>query len=215
MRPAAVVLDFDGVVLESLGVKGHAFRELFAEYPEHLDTIEQFHYDNAGMSRFQKFTWIYGELLGRSLSHAEMCALDVRFRGLVADAMRSCPFVSGAREFIDAHKDQEQLFIASGTPEDELRAIVSDRGLAGAFRGVYGSPRSKAELLRAIAREVEAEPAALLFIGDGRQDWEAAAEVQVPFVARVPPGGSASFAAAPVAVVGDLRELERLWASVP
>ena len=138
-----MVLDFDGVVLESLAVKGHAFRELFAEYPQHLDAIEQFHYDNAGMSRYEKFTWIYAELLRRSLPDEEMRALDIRFRGLVADAMRSCPFVTGAVEFIDAHKDREPLFIASGTPEDELRAIVSDRGLAARFAASTARPDRK------------------------------------------------------------------------
>lgn len=211
MPPAAVVLDFDGVVVESVSLKGDAFEALFSGYPQHRQAIRRLHDENAGMSRYRKFAWIYAELLRSSLSDAEMHALDLRFSRLVAEGMRSCPFVPGAKEFIEANSARLPLFIASGTPQDELRAIVEDRRLAGAFRGVYGSPRPKAELLRVIARQVDAEPPALLFVGDGRQDWEAAAELRVPFVARVPPGGDSAFAAAPLAVVHDLTNLELVW----
>ena len=213
MHPRAIVFDFDGVVIESVRAKGEAFRRLFAEWPDHLDPIERFHYDNGGLSRYDKFTWIYRELLRAPLAAAEMAALDRRFGLLVADAVRTCPFVPGAREFIDRHAGMEPLFIASGTPEIELREIVADRGLARLFDGIYGAPREKAAMLAAIAAEIGAPPAELLFVGDGRQDYDAARQIGVPFVARVATGAPNRFPGSRM-IVADLAELQERWAEL-
>ena len=51
----AIFFDFDGVILESVEVKGWAFGRLFENHPEHVDEIVAFHHANGGMSRFDKF----------------------------------------------------------------------------------------------------------------------------------------------------------------
>jgi beta-phosphoglucomutase-like phosphatase (HAD superfamily) len=38
-----VILDFDGVVLESNAVKTEAFRDVFARFPEHAEAMMDFH----------------------------------------------------------------------------------------------------------------------------------------------------------------------------
>ena len=55
----SIIFDFDGVILESVSVKTAAFRQLFSFAPEHVDEIVQYHLDNGGMSRFDKFRYIY------------------------------------------------------------------------------------------------------------------------------------------------------------
>ena len=49
-----IILDFDGVILESVSVKTEAFRTLFSFAPEYVEEIVQFHKDNGGMSRFDQ-----------------------------------------------------------------------------------------------------------------------------------------------------------------
>lgn len=206
-----IVLDFDGVILESVGIKGAAFRALFAQYPQHQDRIEQFHYDNSGMSRYEKFAWIYRDLLRRPLTAETVAVLDRQFGDAVASALRTCPFVAGAREFIERRAtDGYRLCIASGTPEPELRVIVNDRGLTPFFSAVYGAPRTKAALLQTIADESDVPVDALLFIGDGRQDCEAAMEVGASFIARRLPT-NADFFARSTPAVADLFELMERW----
>ena len=39
----AIVMDFDGVILESNGIKDDVFQEIFARYPDHLDAMMSFH----------------------------------------------------------------------------------------------------------------------------------------------------------------------------
>ena len=59
----AIIFDFDGVIAESVDVKTEAFKELFKAYPDKVKAIADFHIDNGGMSRFDKFRHIYKNIL--------------------------------------------------------------------------------------------------------------------------------------------------------
>ena len=213
LRPRALVLDFDGVILESVDLKTKAMRRLFADHPAHLDAIARYHTDNAGMSRYDKFRHFYETLFREPLPDEEMNRLDRAFGALVAGEIDVCPFVAGAPAFLEARAAELPLFIASGTPQPELRDIVARRGLAPLFAGVYGSPASKAHHLRAIAAQLQTPPATLLFVGDGRQDFDAAAEVGSRFIGRVPPGEGGVFPRG-TETVADLDELAVRWESL-
>ena len=68
MKPIdAIFFDFDGVILESVDIKGWAFGKLFESYPEHVDEIVAFHFANGGMSRFDKFRYIYKNILNKKM----------------------------------------------------------------------------------------------------------------------------------------------------
>ena len=71
----AILFDFDGVILESVDVKTKAFAELFKDFPEHVDQIVQYHIDNMGVSRFDKFRYIYRYILKRKLSDEKFTEL--------------------------------------------------------------------------------------------------------------------------------------------
>lgn len=203
----AIVFDFDGVILESVAVKGRAFRRLFPDHPEHADRLEQYHRENGGLSRHAKIEWYYRELLGTTASRGQIDRDADRFGALIADEMGCCPFVGGAREFLEAQRGVVPMFVASGTPEPELRAIVERRGLGGLFDGVYGAPTTKDTILERIRASLGAEPREILFVGDGRQDAEAAQAVGVAFVGRVSPAEPDLLGDVPVMRVRDLDEL--------
>jgi phosphoglycolate phosphatase-like HAD superfamily hydrolase len=95
-----------------------------------------------------------------------------------------CPFVPGAEEALAALGTRYPLFVASGTPQDELDRVVEARGLRGHFREVWGSPREKANILADIAARHELRPDQILFIGDGASDERAAAAAGTEFLAR-------------------------------
>jgi HAD superfamily hydrolase (TIGR01549 family) len=212
---AAIVFDLDGVILESGHLKADAFRQLFRAYPAQQDQIVQLHLTQGGLSRYEKLRRIYRDYLHLPLSDEEMCRLDGEFRDLVAQAMTTCPFVRGARELIERQAAERPLFIASGTPENELREVVAARELSQYFAGVYGSPRPKAELLQVILRQLDAPADAVLFIGDSIVDYEAALAAGVPFCGRVPPGEPSPFPSSQQLVVPDLADLEaRLAAGI-
>lgn len=211
----AILFDFDGVILESVDLKARAFRRLFRSHPHFQDGIVRLHLENGGMSRYQKFRLIYEEMLHLPLSEVEMARLDQQYSAIVLEEIDDCPYVLGARDFVERRAGEYPLFIVSGTPEAELRAIVTRRGLAPFFVGVYGSPSSKSVLLERILQQIGHPPENLLFIGDALQDYHAAREVGVSFIGRVPKGAHNPFpASAAVALVGDLSELEAGWPEI-
>jgi HAD superfamily hydrolase (TIGR01549 family) len=208
----AVVFDFDGVILESVDVKTRAFVALFSQWPEHEDAIVRLHLENSEVSRFEKFVWIYRDILGLPLTDADLARLGDDFAELIRAEMQSCSFVSGARELLDELAKRYSLFIASGTPEAEMRDIVEQRGLASLFAGVYGSPAKKGAILRQISDHHGFATDELLFIGDALGDYEGAREAGVAFVARTAPDTVVEFPKEHVlAKVADLHELAEQW----
>ena len=208
--PRAIVFDFDGVILQSVDIKTRAFEALFAsESPEAVALILDHHRANGGISRYEKFRHAYREILHRPLSAEQEKALGERFNALVEAAVSSCPWVPGAREFLEARHARLPLFVASGTPQDELRRIVGRRGLSGFFRAVYGTPAKKDAILRAVAAELNCPPEDLLMVGDAAGDCDAARSVGAAFLGVVPPGALNPFAPG-VAVLPDLTGLAAL-----
>ena len=192
-RYKAIIFDFDGVILESVHVKARAFRSLFAAYPEQQDRIVQLHLQHGGWSRYEKFRRIYADFLRLPLSDDEMVRLDTTFGALVDEEMKTCPFVPGAPEFIQRRATECPLFVASGTPQEELRSNVATRGLGPYFTGVYGSPPHKPEIVETVPRQVGAAPSELLLIGDSMPDYEAVVETGVAFAGRVRPASQTRF----------------------
>mgnify|MGYP001564164157 CR=1 FL=1 len=209
-RARAIVFDFDGVILQSVNIKTRAFEALFAcESPKAIGLILKHHLANGGVSRYEKFRHAYREVLRRPLPAEEEQALGNRFNALVEQAVSVCPWVPGAREFLEARHKQLPLFVASGTPHAELRRIVERRGLSAFFRGVYGTPDKKDAILRAVAAELACAPEDLLMVGDAGNDYDAARAVGAAFVGVVEPGAANSFPAG-VTVLPDLTGLGAL-----
>jgi HAD superfamily hydrolase (TIGR01549 family) len=180
----AIIFDFDGVIAESVDVKTKAFKELFKDFPDSVGNIEKFHLENGGMSRFDKFRHIYKNILKKDLSEAELNRLCVEFNRLVIEDVVKAPFVKGVEAFLDTHKGVYPLYIVSATPQAEMREIAARKKIDKFFKAIYGSPVSKAELIKQIISEGKFEAKNTLFIGDSKNDCHAAKETGVLFVAR-------------------------------
>lgn len=210
-EPRVIIFDFDGVVLESADIKTRAFALLFKEHEEHVDSIVDLHLSLAGVSRYEKFRLIYRDILDRPLDDAEMERLGEEFSRIALEEVLACDFVPGARQFLQRRHRTQALYVASGTPEEELRHIVRERGLERFFTGVYGTPAVKAEIARRILEETGAERHEAVFIGDATTDLEGAREAGVHFIGRRPADVPDPFAGEAFPVVDDLEELGREW----
>jgi HAD superfamily hydrolase (TIGR01549 family) len=205
----AIILDFDGVILESVTIKTEAFRSLFSFSPAHVDEIVQFHIDNGGLSRFDKFRHIYTIILKEDLPQEKFEALSGRFSELVEEAVAKTPFVEGVPEFLEYASERFLLYIVSATPEDELKRIVHQRGIDRFFQGICGSPAKKKNHILRIVRENCLNLRDVIFVGDAANDWEAARQCGIRFVGRNKPGDPDRFDNLPdiEMKITDLRDL--------
>ncbi|MDA1000250.1 MAG: HAD hydrolase-like protein [bacterium] len=205
-RRRVIVFDFDGVILESTEIKASAYRELFEEHSGHRDAILEYQNENGGLPRRVQIQHVYSRILGRALTDAQLDAECNRYGEIVFQRVMRAPFVAGAREFLEANHGRCRLYVASATPEEELKQIVRGRGIEGFFAGIFGAPKKKAEILRAIAMKEGCGEGDMVFIGDSPSDRDASREAGIPFLARS--GTSGPLADAPFRV-SDLTSLER------
>jgi len=187
IRFDALIFDFDGVLVDSVEVKTQAFASLYASYgPEIVAQVVAYHLANGGMSRHRKFRYFHETLLGVSLSPEEEARLADEFSLLVEEAVVAAPWVAGAREFLFVHQALLPLFVASGTPDEELKRILKKRNMMPLFQGVYGSPAEKGEILRSIVTHGNFDPTRVLMIGDAWADWEGALAANISFLGCIP-----------------------------
>ncbi|MDV6346309.1 HAD-IA family hydrolase [Nitrosomonas sp. Is35] len=204
----AIIFDFDGVVVESGKIKTQAFAELYRPYGEEIVAqVVQFHTQNGGMSRYRKFRHFQEHFINKPpLTEAEEQQLDIRFSELVVEAVIAAEAVPGAIELIRQQSQKIPLFVASGTPEVELKVIVERRGLTPYFTAVRGAPALKKNIIAEILAAHGLKSESVLMIGDAMADLEGAQANNTAFLGRVFPGDPNPFPAH-IEVVPDLRGL--------
>jgi len=193
----AIIFDFDGVVAESGDIKTQAFAELYRPYGDAVvSEVVRYHTQNGGLSRYNKFRYFQQHLLnGPTLTQEEEKELDRRFSELVVEAVIAAEAVSGANELIRQQAERIPLFVASGTPEVELKVIVERRGLSPYFKQVRGAPKLKKTLIAEILSDYALNPETVLMIGDAMADYEGAAANGLAFLGRVKLGDNNPFPA--------------------
>lgn len=191
----AVFWDFDGVVLDSVHVKTKTFARMFSAYgPDIERAVVDYHIAHGGVSRFEKFKYYYQHLLKRSLSDQELATLGEGFSRMALKEVLASPFIPGALETLqDLSRKGIPSYVVSGTPDAEVRHIVSARELAAHFVEVHGSPRKKAEILADILERKRYTPEECLFLGDAMTDYDAAQAVGTRFLGIVPEGEPSPF----------------------
>jgi HAD superfamily hydrolase (TIGR01549 family) len=215
MTISTILLDFDGVLMESVNIKTEAFKKLFSFSPDHIDEITRFHLKNGGMSRFEKFRYIYRNILKKDLSDEQFAWLSDKFSQLVKEEVIRAPFVPGAEEFLKKYQARIDLYIVSATPEYELKEIIDRRQLTKYFKAVFGSPASKADHINEIIMQTGADSRTVVFVGDAKNDCVAAETAGVRFIGRVPPNTLNPFSSCTSVecMVADLEELATILES--
>jgi len=186
----SVIFDVDGVLIESAEIKTRAFEQLFADYPDKVGELIDYHNRNAGFSRYIKFRYFYERMLGQKLSAQKEAELGQRFSHIVLEQVIKAPLVTGAMEFLNQNKDRYYFFIASGTPEDELQDIMAHRQMSHFFQEIHGTPRQKEEIMEDILNRYSLGREEVVFVGDAESDLVAAKEAGVFFIARIHPGNN-------------------------
>ena len=178
-----IIFDCDGVILDSVNIKTNTFAILFEQYGEDVVTaVVKYHLNNGGLSRYEKFRYYFKELLNQELTNSVTEELDHKFNDLSFQSIIKAPFIPGAFEFISQNYKRWSFYVASGTPEKELKQIFNKRGLTKYFKGIFGSPAHKNNLVENIVKETQVSPEHILMIGDSSSDQEAADFTGISFL---------------------------------
>ena len=179
-----VVFDFDGVLVDSVGIKAKAYEQMYEEYGSSIvKKVRSHHLKNGGMSRFEKFKYYHENYLGEKLEFKDIERMAQKFSELVVTQVISSNWIPGAQDFLQKlYEEKIDCVIVSATPQLEIEQIVIERKMAKFFIDIFGSPTSKYDNLGIILTKHQVTPLELIFFGDALADWQAASKMGVPFV---------------------------------
>ena len=181
----AVILDFDGVLAESNNEKNLAFEELFALYPEYREEMRSYHLANYSNPRMTKFRYYVEKLMKRPGDQEMVDRLAAQFSSYVVKRVVSCPAVPGSVEFLAEFSKRMPLYIASVTPQEELRAILAARGIDSYIVEAFGNPPfSKEEAIQTVLQRERMQPSEVAFVGDSMSDYRVAMAENLVFFGR-------------------------------
>lgn len=187
-KPAtkAIVFDFDGVLVDTVDIKTRAFVKLYERYGDVItERVKEYHLRNGGMSRHEKFHYFHEHLLGRILTREKETLLAEAFAGQVIQAVVEAPWIPGAHEFLEKFHQRVIVFVASGTPEEELKEIIGRRKMTHYFKAVHGAPATKGEIIRQVITENHLRKDQVLMVGDAATDYEGAEKAGVRFIGKI------------------------------
>ncbi len=181
----ALLFDFDGVILESAGLKTIAYRKLIDEqYPDKVEDFMEYHAINEGISRYVKIQYLFENILGIEVSDKRKKELADRFSQIVFDEILQTSFVKGMPGFLEENYKELPLFIVTGTPDEEINIIIKKREIDNYFKEVHGSPNEKKDIILDILNRYKWNSREVIFFGDAQSDLRAAEETGAVFVAR-------------------------------
>jgi phosphoglycolate phosphatase-like HAD superfamily hydrolase len=179
-RVRAIVLDFDGVLVDSNRIKVEAFFE--ALEPEHHPALRRALARGrelprrALLSRILSAHGLRGRALQRAVAHHAR-----RYSVIVSTAIARRGLIDGTRPLLVRLSRRWPLYVASTTPHRELLALLKRLGVRPLLRGACGWPHAKADVVRRAAR-AGASAREVVLVGDGKTDRRAAARAGCRFV---------------------------------
>ena len=171
-----IIWDFDGVIIFSNEVREGGFREIFRDHGDELiEKLLTFHRINGGLSRYVKIRYFYEDLLGRSISDAEVKGLANEFSELMKTKLTNKALLNDDwLQFMIVGKGKYVHHIASGSDGNELRLLCSELGISHFFETINGSPTHKNKLVSDIIESNRYKKQEVILIGDSINDYEAA-----------------------------------------
>ena len=179
-----IIIDFDGVILESESAKDNAFRKCFSKFPEHIEEFMVYHRTNPTIGRYKKFEYFYENILKSDYTIDVKKWISKRFNDIVFEMVVISAFVPGALNFLKTYSKFVPIWVVTGTPKKELQRVLRALNLEQYFQKIFSTPPHKSLILGNILKETGLEPENTIYIGDMINDLHAAKENNINFIGR-------------------------------
>lgn len=175
--------DFDGVIMDSMPVRDQGFEEVLKDFPKHqVNQLLAYHKDNGGLSRYVKFRYFFEQIRKEEVSDEKVQELADSFSSIMLQKLKNPEYlISQTVDFIKENHQNYRMFIVSGSDQSELREICQSVEIAKYFKGIYGSPTPKNNLVENLIANENINPSRSILIGDSINDYEAAKVNEVQF----------------------------------
>jgi phosphoglycolate phosphatase-like HAD superfamily hydrolase len=142
----------------------------------------EWHLVHNSVDRREKFHYFVESVLGLNDRKGLIEELTEKFSKLTRQAIIDCPFVEGAKDFLEYIQDRMVIFLVSATPQLDLNEIIEERNMGKYFKELYGAPIDKVEVLKKIMKSENVSPDKMFFIGDSPEDENVAHRLGIHFM---------------------------------
>ena len=181
----AIIWDFDGVIKDSVDLKGEAFKELFKDQKIHIkNKIYKHHKNNGGLSRFIKLQkYLDWSSYENNIKNLNLFAK--KFSELVVKEVISANYIDGIENYLRGNQNRQKFFLVTATPEEEILKITKKLEIFDYFKIIIGYPKTKEEGFKLILNESGMDNADFIVIGDSLSEYNAAKKYSLKFVLRI------------------------------
>jgi len=175
-----IILDCDGVIFDSNSLKIDAFRKVLERYDAKV--VEEFiNYfkNNFGTSRYSLAKVFIEIFLKEEFDENKYRDILERYGQECVNLYQDAKFTDDLIKFLNKHQDK-YLYVASGGDDLELKKVFIQRGIVQYFKGIYGSPTQKSELVENICNQNADKK--ILMIGDAKSDLLASRVNGIDFI---------------------------------
>lgn len=178
-----ILWDFDGVIFNSMKIKADGFIELFKEYDSHyVKAIEEYHYLNGGISRFEKIQYFYTQILKQNITEDMTIQLADKFSQLIEKKLyNKSNLIQETNDFIKMNFNKYNFHIVSGAEHNELNSLCDHFKLTQYFKTIDGSPTKKDKLIQLNMDRFQYKENETILIGDSLNDYSAAQNNNIKF----------------------------------
>lgn len=178
-----IIFDCDGVIFDSNRPKVAAMRSVLEEcgYSQtEVSNCIDFFQNNFGTPRQAQIDNFFDRFIGDMPQHESQRKAEVfeKYSTACHGIFEQAELSPGIIDLLTAFSGDK--YVASGSVQKELREIIRARNLDHYFKGVYGSPTAKADIVASILRDTPYQKSVL--IGDARADYEAATANTIDFI---------------------------------
>ena len=174
----ALVLDMDGVIIDSSQAKSDIFVAVFASrWPDWQDRVKRYNEAHFGVPRARKIRQLLAQIAPDEPVEPLLQTLLDDYARRLEHALTAFPLISGLAEVM--HSRSFDIFVCSAAPMNEIRLILDHHGLFSLVPTIFDGETRKSDALTRIAGDYGAR---CLFVGDAAADQQAAATAGVRFI---------------------------------
>ena len=173
--------DFDGVILESTQVRINAFIFALSSYKKkYVNKLIDYHQNNGGLSRYNKFEYFFSNILNKKRFKDDFNKSLKLFSDYINNSFNEFllnkSLINTIKEINGVH------YIVSGSDQNELRMLSEHFKISDYFEDIFGSPRTKIDILNSINNKSKFKKNECLFIGDSINDYQASKDFGIDFL---------------------------------
>jgi phosphoglycolate phosphatase-like HAD superfamily hydrolase len=178
-----LLFDLDGVILDTLKLKGQIFVEIFKDFPELSDRILKYHLDNGGVSRRIKIQYISEFIMNRKITQNELESMCDLFSELIKDNLTNIELLPNVKYVLgELKKLGFSIFSISSMPMTEAELILSHLSVRHYFNGIIDTSNGKINAIKKFISQQKLSTNKILYLGDSNEDLNAALTHNIRFI---------------------------------